>query len=149
VTATPRFADGSTVIVATPTFAAMPASLSGGSESYDNDTWDSAEWEQIVKALVPFTPASGSEAAPASATPATPTNQATDESLPWVPASDAFYAAPLAAGTSATESPVAEDGTAAMDDLPMMQMFAAAAAVGLWSQRIDIRAARRLMTAHA
>jgi hypothetical protein len=124
----------------------MPASLSGGSESNDYDTWDSAEWDEIVKALVPPTMASGSEAAPARATPA---HQTADEPLPWIPASEAFHAAPLAARSSATDIPVAEDGTAAMDDLPMLQMFAAVAAAGLWSQRIDTRAARRLMTARA
>ena len=144
--AKPRFADGSAAILATPTVAAMPASLSGGSESNDYDTWDSAEWEEIVKVLVPSTPASGSDAAPARATPA---NQTADEPHPWIPASEAFNAAPLAARSSATDIPVAEDGTAAMDELPMMQMFAAVATAGLWSQRIDTRAARRLMTTRA
>ena len=119
--------------------------MGGGSDSNDNDTWDSAEWEEIVKALVPADAASVSDAAPARAMPATPTNQVTDEPTPWVPASEAFCAAPLAAGTFS----VAEDGTSAMDDAPMMQMVAIVAAVGLWSQRIDTRAARRYLTTRA
>jgi hypothetical protein len=131
--------------------SALANNLSGGAESKTEESWDSAEWEEIVRALVPSIPASMSEAAPAQTTPATERadSQINFGAILSAPASEAYFAAPLSAGPSAAEPSVAEDGTAATENAPMLQMVAAVAAVGLWSQRLESDATRRRFASRA
>jgi hypothetical protein len=128
-----------------PTFPAIAistpaANLSGGVEAKIEESWESAEWEEIVRALVPTTSVPVPEAAPASTIPASKTKF---DAILSAPAYEAYFAAPLNAGPSATEPTVAEERTAATENAPMLHMVAAIAAIGLWGQRWESDATRR------
>jgi hypothetical protein len=138
-----------TITAARSAFTTTPRD-GGGSESIGDDAVSCDEWEAIVNAMtppfaasVPVSPVRARESTVAL------TAVGSKEAFEWAPAVDAIFTAPLTAAPSATESTVAEEGVSSLDNASMMQMVAAIAAVGLWSQRIDSRVSRRFLASRA